>query len=169
VKRPLTWLAALFVIVAVLAVAGCGFQPRGATGPLAAGQIPQPLFVTGLDRHAGLRRELLRQLEAAGVAVAPDAATAAATLRLGGQASRSNLLSVDARNKALEFELSESVVIDLVSADGSTLIDAESLAARRIQYRPRDDVLAGTNEADLLRQDMHRDLARRILLRLAAR
>lgn len=159
----------LFALAVVVAVAACGFQPRGTGDALSVGAIPQPLLVVGLDRHSEMRRELLRQLDAADVAVIADGGGATATLRLSRQTSGRNLLSVDERNKALEYELSESVEIQLVDADGTVLIDGERLQARRIQYRPREDILAGTNEANLLRQDMYRDLARRVLIRIAAR
>ena len=157
------------ILLVALVAGGCGFHLRGEAPLLDPDGIPSPLHVSGLSLDSALRNAVVAQLRQAGVTVASGSADAAATLRLSDPASGSRLLSVDGRNKAVEYELAESVSMGLVSNRGETLLEPRRISVTRIQYRPDDAILAGANEAGLLRGDMRRDLANRILTRLAAR
>jgi outer membrane lipopolysaccharide assembly protein LptE/RlpB len=163
-------LTLLLVLTTALLGQACGFAPRGQQAALSVDAIPRPLLLSGLALDSPLRRELARQLRQSEVALTEVAAEAAAVLRLSEPLSASRLLSVDSRNKAVEYELTESVVVALLPADGAEpLLPPQRLAVTRIQYRPGDAILAGANEADILRAAMRRDLAGHILARLAAR
>lgn len=80
------------------------------------------------------------------------------------------MLSVDSRNKASEYELEESARIRVTrgSIAGSEG-DEETVRVMRIQFRPSAGVLSGERESELLRRDMVRELAQKILARVAAR
>jgi LPS-assembly lipoprotein len=161
------WLALLLLVTMV--TGGCGFHLRGETPLLNPDSIPSPLHVSGPSLDSALRNAVVLQLRQAGVALSDSSADAAATLRLRNPSSGSRLLSVDSRNKAVEYELTESVSMALLSPGGDTLIEPQQISVTRIQYRPDDAILAGANEEELLRSDMRGDLANRILIRLSAR
>lgn len=166
-RHPHPWRT--LVLLVVLLIGGCGFHLRGEAPQLDPDNIPSPLQVSGLGLDSALRSAVVAQLRQAGVTIATSAADAAATLHLREPLSGTRLLSVDGRNKAVEYELAESVSMALVSNNGGTLLEPRRISVTRIQYRPEDAILAGANEAELLRGDMRRDLANRILNRLAAR
>lgn len=153
------WLA-----LALLALAGCGFQPRGQL-PEATG-LPASVHITGLPAYAPLHHALTRQLEAAGT-MSVRAEEAAATLRINQSLSDSRVLSVDSRNKAVEFELEESVRFQLLQS-GVESRPPETVRTTRILYQPGEATLAAERETTVLRAEMHRELASRIVRRLAA-
>jgi len=157
------WLSAALLS---LLVGGCGFQPRG-QAPDAAG-LPSPVFIAGISPYSELARELRHQLELARVDVAPSAVEGAAVLRIVRWGRDTSLLSVDSRNRAVEYELEESAVFSLHAHDGSELVGEQGIQVSRIQYVPETVVLGSSREAELLRGDMRRELAERIVRRLAA-
>jgi outer membrane lipopolysaccharide assembly protein LptE/RlpB len=165
IRRPLrtAWLLAAAL---ALFAGGCGFQPRGQSAGAAG--IPAPLFISGISPYSALHRELEEQLRIAGVALSPSAAESAAVLSIGDWRHESRLLSVNSRNKAVEFELEESAQFGLRARDGAELVADQTARSTRIQFRPETAVLGSSREAELLRADMISDLAQRIVRRLAA-
>lgn len=154
------------LLIAALANGGCGFQPRGTLE--AGGAIPSPLFVTGVSPYTDLYREFRHQLDAAGVPIAANGSQAAATLVISEWRRDSRVLSIDSRNRAVEYELQEELRFALRGPDGSERLPLQSEQALRIQYRPPTSVLGSENESEMLRDDMVRDLVGRVLRRIAA-
>lgn len=164
--RPAISSGALLLLAILLQLGGCGFQPRGQAADLSG--VPSPLHISGLRPFAPLNRELQRQLQLAGVTHASDAAGSAATLRVSRHTSNARVLSVDASNKAVEYELEESVRFTLLGGDGRPLTEEQTVRVLRVQFRPRETILGSEREGELLREDMRRELAGRLLQRLAA-
>ena len=79
------------------------------------------------------------------------------------------MLSVNSRNKAVEYELEESAEFALYQAGGSELTPPQTVRILRILLRPTDAILGANREEELLRGDMRRELAERIVRRVAAR
>jgi len=152
------------LLLAVMFVGACGFQPRGHS--LSLDGIPNPVHISGIATYSDLHRELYRQLKIAGAEIAASAAESASTLRISDVERDSRLLSVNSRNKAVEFELTEGASFSLHSADGQELVAPQKVSVLRIQYRPELEVLGSGREAELLRQDMREELAGRIVQRL---
>lgn len=157
--------AALVLALALTLLAGCGFQPRGESGGLA--DLPNPLYISGLRPYSPLHRELSAQLANHGVALSetPDGV---ARLSVHQHYADSRLLSVDSSNKAVEYELEEALRFSLFDAAQTKQIDEQTVHVLRIQYRPRQAILAAEREAELLRDDMRRELVQKLLQRLAA-
>jgi LPS-assembly lipoprotein len=150
-----------WLLVAGLALSACGFQPRGSVPAPAA--MLTPLAITGIAADTPLYIALQRRL---GAALSQDPAQAAAFLVISDLESRRELLTVDARNKANEFELIESLVF--VVRRGGSDSAPQRLSASRLHYEPGTAVLARSREAEELRQAMREELADRLLHRLAA-
>jgi LPS-assembly lipoprotein len=158
--------AFLLLAVAALSLAGCGFQPRGHTSATAG--IPSPITIRGIAEFSDLYRELARQLKIAGVEPAPPGTRDVPALYISDTKADRRLLSVNSRNKAVEFELIENATFAMRSADGRQLVPPQELRVIRIQYRPEIAVLGSNREAELLRMDMREELAGRIIQSLAA-
>lgn len=157
---------ALCLVTVTLAIGACGFQPRGHVG--AVGRLSDPIAIRGVRVNSPLYRELRRQIDAAGGTLAETVTEDTAQLRLSRRSSDSRVLSVDDRNKAVEFELEESVRFSLRGRDGTERLPAQTVRVLRLLYRPSDTVLGGDREEALLRADMRRDLAQRIVRRIAS-
>ncbi len=158
--RPL----ALALVLATMCSA-CGFQLRGQATQLV--NLGGPLQLAGLAIQDPLYTELRQALRVAG-AEAGSEPGGAAVLRISGRQSTRRVLSVDTRNKALEYELEESFLFSVHGADGSERVPEQRLRALRVIFNPEDEVLGRNREEDLLRGDMRRDLANRLVERLAA-
>ena len=160
-------LYSLLSLVALAAIiGGCGFQPRGHEGEL--GSMPSPVYIAGIGRFSPLHRELVAQLQRAGVATSATSADSAVVLLIRDLESDSRLLTVDSRNRAVEFELEESARFEIRSPDQQVPAKLQRVRVLRIQFQPPETILASQREAALLREDMRRELAQRMLQRVAA-
>lgn len=158
-------LLSFLALSVLLGVSACGFQPRGHALNLSG--LPGPVTIVGVDRYSPLHRELSRQLDSAGIGITDTISGAGSILRLRDLSSSRRVLSVDSRNKQVEYELEESVRFSLRSGSDDERVPEQTVRVLRIQYNPEDEVLGRSNEEQMLRKDMRRDLAGRILQRLA--
>lgn len=165
IRRPAP-IVALLLLFAVTGLGGCGFQPRGQALSLAS--VPGPLHIRGIRPYSPLARELRVQLTQGGVGIAADMAGSASVLRISRRENSSRVLSVNSRNKAVEYELEEAAEIALYDSAGNELVPPQTVRVLRILLRPSESLLGSNREEDLLREDMRRDLAERIVRRLAA-
>ena len=158
--------ACFLLALALLSISACGFQPRGQAMSLAG--VPNPVHISGIASFSDLYRELYRQLQIAGAQIVPTVAESASTLHITDVEQDARLLSVNSRNKAVEYELIEAATFSLRTVNGQELIAPQQLRVLRIQYIPEIEVLGSNREAELLRQDMREELAGRIVRRLTA-
>lgn len=154
------------LISLVLALSACGFQPRGAIPQLT--QIPTPLYISGVTKYTPLHRELVRQLEAAGIKLTEDGPSAASMLRIADQSSDSRVFTVDSLNNAAEYELEESFRFSVRAPEQGELIADQRVRVVRLLLKPDSQVLAGQREEKQLRIQMRRDLVSRMLTRIKA-
>lgn len=164
-NRPRRSIAITILLAGLLLLAGCGFQPRGQV--LGPADVPGPLHLSGIRPYSALARELRRQFAQAGVAMADSAAGAASILRITRRERDSRVLSVDSRNRAVEYELVEAAEFALFGRDGSALVTPQTVRVLRILLRPSEAILGANREESLLREDMRRELAERMIQRLA--
>ncbi len=159
-----TYRLSLLLVLALLLTA-CGFHLRGAGIDL--GHLPQPLQLVGVDPYSALGRELRRQLREAGVRLDEHADGAGSVLRIADARSERRLLSLDARNRAAEYELSEILRYSLRSGGRTT--PQQTLRVTRILRQPSNELLARQREERRLREEMRRELVRQLIQQLAAR
>jgi outer membrane lipopolysaccharide assembly protein LptE/RlpB len=154
------------VCILLLAMTACGFQPRG-SGEATFAAALQPVLIQGMPDYHDFSRTLKRQLDEQGVATATDAAAAKAIIQVAPPRGDRQLLSVDSRNKTVEYIIRETLRFSLRSGEALLIAD-QQLAAERILFNPGTRLLGRTEEERLLRQDMYEELARRLLRRAAA-
>jgi outer membrane lipopolysaccharide assembly protein LptE/RlpB len=157
---------AVAVLLLVGLLQGCGFQPRGQS--MAVGELPARVLVLGLASYDPLYRSLAGELSRAGSTLVTDAAETDAVLLLSGYAAEQRILTLDSSAKVIEYELEEAVRFRLNDPDGRTRVQEQRVRVLRILYAPPSGVLGYGHEIDAVRADMRRDLARRILQRIAA-
>lgn len=150
--------------VLLFALVACGFHLRGAY------QLPphlSPLYVDKASMSASLYPELRAALKASGVALAPDPATAASTLRVTRETRSRSVLSVDSAGRAREYELRYELGFSLETA-AQALIEDDRLQLQRSLLFDPETVLGGSYEQESLYNDMMRDGAGLMLLRIQA-
>lgn len=146
----------------LILLSACGFALRGSA------QLPaalNTLQVLSVDANSELLREVTRALRNSGVSVV-DTATDY-RLGLGREADSERTLSVNSNARAGEYELELSVLFQL-SGGGTTVLGPETLSTTRVYLSDPENAVAKSEEAELIRQEMRRELAQQILNRLQA-
>ena len=159
--------AALCAVVAA-AVAACGYQlgahDHGArfVSPLLA-----KISLEGMQRHAPLRVALKSALRVRGVRVAAPGA-ASARLILGGEEITRRPLAITGDAKAREYLLSASLEFSVRGARGRTLLAKQRVHAESSYLYDNERPASSESERRRTLRHVRRDLARRIIERLAA-
>jgi len=172
--------------IMALALVDCGFKLRGS---LDISQDISPLFLQQ-NSVFELGRELKSILSTNNIEVAKDAGSANTMIILHDERKSSRVLSVDGSGQAREYLLSYTVNYSIVlktqlsdQAGMQPALDPGSTEKGETEQQPKvdslklertllfqqDAVLAVANESEVLYQDMRRNAARMILLRLQAR
>ncbi len=159
-------LFALLPALMLAAAAGCGYNLRGA-GDGARDFTDLRLRWPGAEPE--FDRILRRGLEAAGFGLhdAEDAARRFPLLAIGPESFSGRPASTTAQARAAQITLRLALRIRLT--DGETmLIDGETLSVERTYYQDLRNIAGNREEAELLREEMRRELAARLARRLEA-
>jgi LPS-assembly lipoprotein len=154
----------LTYLLAVLPLAGCGFQLAG------SGALPVEMRTTYLDSaepYSEFHSSLVEALRRRGLELVDSSADAGATLRITEDSSEQRVLSVSARNIPREFAVFYAVTFSL-EAGGRPLIADEQLLVRRNYTYDETQVLGKEREESILRQALAEDLARQVVRRIEA-
>ena len=153
--------SSLFALL-VLLVAGCGFQLRGAyTLPYESLYLATGESVVG----AGLKRAI----RATGsTRLAENAKDAQATFLPTAEAKEPVILSLSSAGRVREKRLRYRYGYRVVDAKGRDLVLPGVIELNRDLTYADSDVLAKTQEEELLWRDMESDLVQQLMRRLAA-
>ena len=152
-----------FILFPALMLSACGFHLRGVQGDARAAG---PVLIAGLPAGNLFVRELRHQLKLAGVALTDDPDQAATVLRLGSIDRKRALFSVNANNKAVEYEIRLRLPFRIEHPPGHKG-EQQYLESRYLAYDPGGQLLGRTREARLRQDDAYRDMSRRLIDRLA--
>lgn len=152
------------LLVTAWLVTGCGFQLRGVT------QVPpamQPAFVQA-SADSTLKPALTGALQDNGVRLASSANEAKLVVRILNEKSDSQLLAVNRTGKAIAYEIRYRVDFDATGPGLTRPVPRQTVEDSREYVNPDIEVLGKEQEASLIRQDLLRDVADRVLRRLLA-
>jgi outer membrane lipopolysaccharide assembly protein LptE/RlpB len=162
-NRVLGGLAA--VLVGVVALSACGFHLAGSTGPWPA-VLARP-YLSLKDPYTDFSREFERRIKAAGAELQPVAAGATATIDVSKDTLEQRTLSVSASNIPTEYLLVYTVTFSVRGPD-KELLAPQTLTLQQDYSFAENVVLAKQHEADILREQMARDLAGIAMRRLSS-
>lgn len=135
-----------------------------------SGEIPAELeliYVQGVNLQRDLGLELRRSLTRNGFTVVDSYQEGAAVLSIIANNFERRVLSVSASGKVNEYELERHIVIQLVDANSTMLIDSERFESRReLQFDP-DEVIGIDEEQRMLEAQMYQQLVQSIMRRLS--
>ncbi len=150
-----------YTLVALLATAlasGCGFRPRGSVA------LPEDFRNVYVDAPVEISDDLAVFLDSGGANLSRTAAESDAVIRVQSQNYEQRVVAVDATTgKAREFELLYTLEFSVRMKDGTMLVPPEHLVLRRIYVFDPTAVIGATRNVELLRVDMRRDAAERII------
>lgn len=155
----------MIVGLAILLVAGCGFQLRGSAS------LPPEMATTWLqvpDRSSPFVRELELLLRANGVVLVDGPAADVAELRVRRERITRRALSIAGDARVREFELVFDLEFELKGPGGEQLLRPETLRLERDFQFDEQEILGAANEEELLREDLRRNMAQMLIRRLEA-
>jgi LPS-assembly lipoprotein len=146
----------------VLALAGCGFQLRGAQ------DVPfHTLYIPGAT--GGVALDLKRNIEAGTDAkVVTDPKAADAILELSNERREKIILSLSGTGRVREFRLRYSVNFRVHDGKGNEFVPTSTVQLSRDVTFNDSDILAKESEEQLLFRDMQADMVQQLLRRLSA-
>lgn len=145
------------------ALAACGFQLREEV------RLPERLTVlrvVGVDPLSPLGLELEASLRRAGANIVEDPAQTAAMLRIENLQERRTPLTVDAAGRAQEYEIAQSAQVSLLDPDGAIVMPTQRIELRRDYLFDTAQAQGTTNEEELMRAELQRELVLAILRRI---
>lgn len=170
-KRPSRRVGVTSVmLVLVLSVAGCGFQPRGSVTELAD---PGAIFVD-VSRGVTLRSDLQVALQERAFRIANNRDVADILLRISDEEQSQRIVSIQSTGRVSELELSHAVKMQVAQGQGGEppAYDPEQPGNRvdviREYTNDTRGVLGKEQEAEILREEMRQELVRQVVLRTVA-
>lgn len=148
-------------LVAALLLSGCGFALRGSI-PMPAAL--QTLQVESPNPNSEIVREVSRMLRNNAVTLTDAPSATTYRLGIGTEEVTERMLSVNANARAGEYELTISVAAQL--RRGTQTIGPETFTVARAYLADPEAAVAKSEEAELIRAEMRRELAQQILRRL---
>ena len=149
----------LKIACASLLISACGYQLQSYE------RLPAQMQITYLqapDHYSQFYRQLRRALDDAGITLTNDPGQALATMVITKDETGQRLVTVSAQNEPLEFEVFYEVRYMVRSNDGE-LLPAQSISVTRDYTYDRTIVLGKRQEEEILREELARDMVRRVL------
>ena len=142
----------------------CGFHLQGHTGLPAAVKTP---YVQAPDRQSSFVQSLRHALLSNGAQLANARDESSVVVQIVRENYKKRVLSVSATNQPNEYEITYTITFAVTAGD-KDLLPQEDISAIRTYSFDERLLLAKGHEEDLLRADMARDLADRVMRRLAS-
>lgn len=152
----------LLVLLLAAALAGCGFQLRGAA------KLPfDTLYLPGAS--GGIALDLKRNLQSGtNTRVVDTAKDAQAVLEFTQELRQKDILSLTGTGRVREFQLRYVVGYRVHNGKGREFVPPGVVTLKRDVSFNDSAVLAKENEEALLWQDMQNDMVQQIMRRIAA-
>jgi LPS-assembly lipoprotein len=155
---------AVAVLGAALGLTACGFRLMG-SDPLPS-VLARP-YLSLKDPYTDFSREFEHQLKSSGATLQAERATATATIDVTNDVVVRRTLSVSAQNIPTEYELTYTVTFAVHGAD-KELLTPQTISLSKDYSFEENVLLAKEHEADILRQQMARELVAIAMRRLTS-
>jgi LPS-assembly lipoprotein len=156
--------ATVALTLVALALAGCGFHLAGSDRLPAVMARP---YLSLKDPYTDFSREFEHQLKNSGAVLQPRREGSTASIEVTRDQVEQRTLSVTARNIPTEYELTYTVTFT-VHGNGNELLTPQTVSLSKDYSFDERFQLAKEHEADILRQQMARDLVAIAMHRLTS-
>jgi LPS-assembly lipoprotein len=151
-------------VVFLSLLSGCGFHLR--TGAELPAALTKATYLESQDRYSGVAQELRIELRSAGAELTDDRADASVLIRILNEHFQRRVLSVGSAGRASEYELFQEVTFAVEDPQGEVLLGPQTLRMTRDLVFDDTQLLGKVGEAEVIRRQMQRDLARQIMTRI---
>jgi LPS-assembly lipoprotein len=152
------------VVVAAALLTACGFHLQGRA---ALPDVVKHPFLEVPDVQSEFAQSLRHSLVSNGAQLMEQKDKASAVISILSDNVRRRVLSVSATNQPSQYEVTYTIGFT-VNAGAQQLLAPQELTATRVYSFDERLLLAKGHEEDVLRQDMARDLADRVMRRLSS-
>ena len=153
----------ILLALAIVIAGGCGYQLRGTVS------LPPDLGAMHVAGPRDVGADIVLLLESAGVRVESTRDSASALLQLRNERFSRRVLSVNPdTGKESEFELAYQVTFEVTGAEGEELVPRQTVSLLRDYVFDPNAVLGKSREESVIRAEMRRDAADRIVRRIGA-
>ena len=153
----------VFAAVSLVVLTACGFHLReGVELP----EVLESTYLQSKDLYSGIATELRLELQAAGADLTDQRDAATGVVVILNERSQRRVLSVGSGGRASEYELFEEVSFALEDPQGNVLLEPQTLRMTRDLVFDDTQLLGKVGEAEVIRRQMQRDLARQIITRI---
>jgi LPS-assembly lipoprotein len=147
--------AAAAALALSAALGGCGFRLAGSEHLPAV--LAKP-YLSVKDPYTDFSREFERELKSSGALLQEGRQDATATIEVTKDFVEQRTLAVSARNIPTDYELRYTVTFDVKGPDND-ILPPQTITLSRDYSFEENELLAKEHEADILRDQMARDLA----------
>lgn len=155
------YLNTLFLSLAVLITAGCGFRLQGTT------QIPEELKTLRLssaDPYGPLARAIRQQLRLNNVNLIDENLQNVPILKIGGSSENTNTVSIYQDGKSAEKQLNFCISAQIILPNG--IVYPIKTRVERAFFDNPLEILAKDAESELVKQEMREQAARQLIRKL---
>lgn len=153
-------------LFALLALQGCGFHLRK---PLPLAKPLQNIYVQSRNPYDDLTRNIKQYLKMSGVHLAASPQEASTVLNITQEVMTQDLLSINSSQQTRQYNLHLFVTFEVTDPHGVVLIAPQTSSELRPLTLQSNQILAGSNQAAQLYNDMRRAVTYNIMNRLASK
>jgi len=156
----------ILIFFILISLTSCGYHLRGAV------QLAPPLqnlYLKTPDPYGSLARNLKQYLKFAGVHLTQEISEATTVLVILGETTSQQLLGISGTQQTRQYNLILTVTFNVTRPNGNPLIPPQTLSQSRTLTIKADQILAGSNEASILYQQMRQAILYDMLSRLASK
>ncbi len=148
------------LLVIFLFLTACGYQLRGAV------ELPEGMENVYLENASGqLRDEIRKALKFSKGKLVSSPKEAGIVIKILKEEMRTRVLSLSALGKANQFELLYDLNFSIYDPSGKLLLANQRVQSQRSYFNDQVEVLAQTNEEQLIRNEMYSQAVRSIVIR----
>ncbi|NOQ35537.1 MAG: hypothetical protein GQ569_06530 [Methylococcaceae bacterium] len=149
-----------FSFILLLFLTACGYQLRGSI------ELPEGMENLYLENASGrLQQEIRSALKFSKGQLVSTPEEAGIVIKVLREEMKTRVLSVSSTGKANQFELIYNLNFSIFSPTGELLLANQKVNSQRHYFNDQEEVLAQTNEEQLIRNEMYSQAVRSIVIR----
>ncbi len=148
------------VAILLFFITACGYQLRGAV------ELPEGMENLYLENASGqLRNEISKALKFSKGKLVSTTQEAGIVIKILREDMRIQVISLSSTGKANQFELIYTLLFSIYEPSGKLLLANQRIQGQRSYFNDQTEILAQTNEEQLIRNEMYGQAVRSILIR----
>lgn len=155
----------IIILCCILLLCGCGFHPTG-FAPLAP--VLHTMYLQTNMPYNQLTRQLKQYLKTSGVCLTTTPQQACLHLVILSEETGQQLISVSSSQQTRQYNLTLTVTFQVTDAQGRSLTPPQIVSELRTVTMQTSQMLGGSNEANILYQQMRRAIVADIISRLSS-